>query len=296
MVARLAARNKNGSGSYGTLTSMADWTLAGGAPGLDGGAYAATDTATFDNTALASGSSATVSLNGASPSLKAVTFNTAGGGGYTLAQGSGGTLTFNNGGSNAILTDSNGNHTISAPVVLASNLAYTGGASVKWELAANTTTNANPNAIFDTIVVAKNLSFEGLTNLNLSFNPVGGNVIWSDPFWQTNRTGIGGWLLYDAAGTINNFENLKLVAANWQDSEGNLFHDFLATSSFSLYQNGSKIYLDYSTVTTPEPSSGVAMAVVALLGSTAFLGRRRRTRSTDARAGGPRRTTNGARI
>ena len=153
---------------------------------------------------------------------------------------------------------------------------------MNWELAANSTTNApNPNAIFDTVVVAGNLSFNGITKLNLSFKPVGGNVIWSDPFWQTSKSGTSGWLIYDVAGTIINFENLNLIAANWQDSGNNSFNSMLGGSSFSLYQSGSKIYLDYTsnTVTTPEPSSGVAMAVVAILGGAAFLIRRRRAQS-----------------
>ena len=159
------------------------------------------------------------------------------------------------------------------------NLTYSGGSSVvNWELSANTNVNAaNPNAIFDTVVVAGNLSFNGVTNLNLSFKPVGGNVIWSDPFWKSSKTETGGWLVYDVAGTISSFSNLHLVAANWQDSGNSYFNTVLGGSSFSLYQNGSKIYLKYttSTVTTPEPSSGVAMAVVALLGGAVFLIHRR---------------------
>jgi autotransporter-associated beta strand protein len=160
----------------------------------------------------------------------------------------------------------------------AGNLTYSSGSSVNWELSSSTTTNApNPNAIFDTVVVAGNLSFNGITNLNLSFSPVGGNVIWSDPFWQTSKTGTGGWLIYDVAGATNNFSNLKLAASNWQDGAGNFFNSVLGSSTFSLYRNGSDIFLNYttSTVTTPEPSSGVAMAACALLGSVVFLVRRR---------------------
>jgi fibronectin-binding autotransporter adhesin len=159
------------------------------------------------------------------------------------------------------------------------NLTYSGGASVvNWELSANTTTNAaNPNAIFDTVVVAGNLSFNGITNLNLNFRPAGSEVVWSDPFWQTSKTGTGGWLIYDVAGATNNFSNLKLAASNWQDGAGNFFNSVLGSSTFSLYRNGSDIFLNYttSTVTTPEPSSGVAMAVCAILGGVGFLVRRR---------------------
>jgi autotransporter-associated beta strand protein len=162
----------------------------------------------------------------------------------------------------------------------AGNLTYSGGLSaVNWELAANSTTNAaNPNAIFDTVVVAGNLSFNGVTDLNLSFKPVGGNVIWSDPFWQTSKSGTGGWLVYDVTGAITNFENLSRVTTNWLDSGDSPFNSVLGGSYFSLYQSvsGKQIYLNYtfSTVTTPEPSSAVAMAVVAILGGAVFLVRR----------------------
>ena len=369
--------NTNGGGTYGTLADMSNWTTQGGAPGLDS-SFASSDTATF-GIAL-TGGNATVNLNGAAPSLKGIIFSNVSGS-YFLANGS---LTLNNGGNAASLTDSSGSNTISADVILASNLAasvlanatlavsgvisgsnktldktgagtltlsgnntysgattvtdgtlvvngslassslevganatlggtgtiagdttiagthnpgnspgiqnfggnltYSGGSAVNWELAANTNINAaNPNAIFDTVVVAGNLSFNGLTDLNLSFKPVGGNVIWSDQFWQTSRTGTNGWLIYDVAtGTINNpFSNLNLVTANWLDSTDTSFNSVLIGSTFSLYQNDHSIYLAYtaSTVTTPEPSSGVAMAVVAVLGGAVFLARRRKVQS-----------------
>jgi hypothetical protein len=122
----LGVWNTNGSGSWGTLTGSgantfgANWGANQGSPGLDTN-FTNTDTATFDNTALSAGSSATVSLDGANPSLKSITFNTAGGG-YTIAQGSGGALTMeNSGAANATITDTNGSHTISAGVILASD-------------------------------------------------------------------------------------------------------------------------------------------------------------------------------
>ena len=78
---------------------------------------------------ITAGNSATVSLDGASPSLAAITFNTTGGGGYTIAQGSGGTLTLNGGGSAASVTVTSGTHAISAPITLATdaNIAVTNG-------------------------------------------------------------------------------------------------------------------------------------------------------------------------
>jgi autotransporter-associated beta strand protein len=105
------------SGSWGTHASWNDSTDAGVhvAPGLDG-AYTGVDTATFGNTS----GSVTVSLNGDSPSLNAVTFNNTGS--YTIAQGSGGTLKF--AGTTPLATVV-GTHSISAPVEFVSNTRFT---------------------------------------------------------------------------------------------------------------------------------------------------------------------------
>ncbi len=108
--------NKNGGGSYGSLADMSNWTTNGGAPGLDSN-FAKDDTATFGNGVTAG----TVTLDGATPSLKALTFDNASGS-YTLAAGSSGHVILNNGTSAATVTGSSGSHTISADVALQSNL------------------------------------------------------------------------------------------------------------------------------------------------------------------------------
>ena len=115
--------NTNGNGSWGTFAAGfgANWGANQGSAGLDA-AFAGVDTATFDNTALTAGSSATVTLDGAAPSLKAIAFNTAGGG-FTLAAGTGGALTFKSDVGDATLTATAGTHTVAAGATLASNLA-----------------------------------------------------------------------------------------------------------------------------------------------------------------------------
>ena len=108
------------NGSWGTLATAfgANWGAGQGSPGLDA-AFANVDTATFDNTVLATGSNATVSLDGAAPSLKAIAFNTTGGG-YTLNTGSGGALTLASGAGNATITATAGTHTIATDLTLSS--------------------------------------------------------------------------------------------------------------------------------------------------------------------------------
>jgi fibronectin-binding autotransporter adhesin len=115
--------NTNGSGSWGTINAPANWTAAGGAPGLDAN-FTTTDSATFGNV-LAANNTSTVTLNGDNPSLKAVTFSdTNAGASYTLAQGTGGTLKLNAGtGNTATVSDTAGSNQITAPVELDSNTA-----------------------------------------------------------------------------------------------------------------------------------------------------------------------------
>jgi autotransporter-associated beta strand protein len=104
-----------GSGLWGTLASGfgANWGANQGSPGLDAG-YTGVDTATF------TGAGGTVALDGASPSLNALTLN--GSGGYTLAQGSGGSLTL--AGTTPSITAS-GTNVVSTALALASNLTAT---------------------------------------------------------------------------------------------------------------------------------------------------------------------------
>ena len=137
-----------------------------------------------------------------------------------------------------------------------SDLTYSGGlSSVNWELKSNTVTNAaNPNSIFDSIIVNGNLDFSGATALSLSFAPSGSDVLWSDAFWATSKLGTNGWLIYDVAGATTNFANLSLTSVNWMDSNSVAFNSARAGASFTLVQSGSDIYLNY-VAAVPEPST-----------------------------------------
>jgi autotransporter-associated beta strand protein len=104
-------------GSWGTLTTNfgTNWGGAGyNSPGLDP-SFPSSDSATLGSS-VASGT-ATVTLDGGSPSLAALTFSNSAAS-YVIASGSGGTLHLNGGTTVAVLTDSAGAHCISAPVAL----------------------------------------------------------------------------------------------------------------------------------------------------------------------------------
>ncbi len=126
----------NGSTSWGSRSSS-NWTDVNGqgvqaAPGTFAG-FA--DTAVLDDTG---GTNTTVTLDGASPMLAALIFSTTGGGSYTVAQGSGGTLNLSNG-ANAAATVvvSNGTHAITAPIMLSSSGSFAPALGTQLTLAGN---------------------------------------------------------------------------------------------------------------------------------------------------------------
>lgn len=108
--------NIAGSGSWGNnVNAYGNWTLAGGVAGLDG-ILSVNDTATFG---AATTAPSTVSLDGANPTLSGIRFDHDQS--YTLAQGTGGSLTLKGNGVPAVIANDNGNHMISTPFALASD-------------------------------------------------------------------------------------------------------------------------------------------------------------------------------
>jgi hypothetical protein len=109
----------NGTGP-GSWLDTSKWTTAGGVPGIDG-TLSANDTATLSKTLS---TAATISLNGATPRLASLTFNTPNKS-FNIATGTGGSLTMKaaNEASISVLQNS---ATISAPLILGSNTTIGG--------------------------------------------------------------------------------------------------------------------------------------------------------------------------
>jgi autotransporter-associated beta strand protein len=154
----------------------------------------------------------------------------------------------------------------------ASHLIYSGTPTVEWELASNTTTQGSPTPVFDQILVNGNLDFSVPTTLTLNFALAGSTVDWNNALWANDITGTSGWLVYDVAGALGNFYNLSISVADWADGAGAFLQTVRAGSSFSLYNDGSDIYLNYAV---PEPST-YALLVLAASGCGAHFFRRRR--------------------
>ncbi|MGA2256994.1 MAG: fibronectin type III domain-containing protein [Thermoguttaceae bacterium] len=115
VVTEQAEWNSAVNGSWNTYGNWED-AVSGAtvaAPGVRG--------VTGDTVLFASATGSTVTLDGASPSVAAITFDNSSVS-YTVSQGTGGALHLNNGGNNASITVSAGSHTISAPLVLDSSV------------------------------------------------------------------------------------------------------------------------------------------------------------------------------
>jgi autotransporter-associated beta strand protein len=185
--------------------------------------------------------------------------------GITIANcyvGPGGTLagsgTMNGGGAT---TTVNGIHSPgnSGPGVqtFGCSLQYS-GASIVWDLTANTTGSAG--TAYDQIVIpTSNLTFSGSTNLALSFNAAGSTVDWSDSFWNVNRA----WTVYDlSGGTTNSLSNL-FVGGSLLDAQG----DALSPTTrgyFTTSLSGQDVMLNF--VAVPEPATwGLGVVGVGLV-------------------------------
>jgi autotransporter-associated beta strand protein len=158
-----------------------------------------------------------------------------------------------------------------------SDLTYTSGASVIWELEKNTLALDGRGVDYDGIDVGGNLDFSGPVSFNLVFNGAGSAVTWSDALWATDYLGTSGWLVYSltGSGSIANFTNLSLVTIDWADSATNSLSSVRSEASFSLFQDGNEIYLNYTAV--PEPSTYALLGLAAA--AVAGYGARRRKRA-----------------
>ena len=163
---------------WGTLSSGfgVNWGPNQGSPGVDP-EFTGVDTATFGSTAGA----VTVNLDGAAPSLNAVTFN--GTGSYTIAQGTDANASLTLAGTTPAIT-ATGTQVISAPVILASNTGVavtnapdsltisgaisSGNGSGLTKSGAGTLTLTNTNSYTGTTVNAGTLALSGSGTLGVT--------------------------------------------------------------------------------------------------------------------------------
>jgi fibronectin-binding autotransporter adhesin len=220
--------NVNGSGTS-NWSDTSNWTALGGAPGLDAN-FQTGDTATFGS-ALTSGT-ATVDLNSSNPSISSLALTSAGS--YTIAQGTGGTLTLNNGASAAPVSVS-GTQTISAPIKLTSSAAI------------STSSSSNQLTVSGTVSSSGALSVGGggTVVLSASNSYSGGTTINAATLVAANSSSLGsGGVTVNSGGTLDVGGGspiaLNLGSANLSQSSG---------SALKLQINNSSSG-NYSSVTT----------------------------------------------
>jgi fibronectin-binding autotransporter adhesin len=155
------------------------------------------------------------------------------------------------------------------------DLTYQNGSNLVWELIGNTTAGRGTSFDGVNLTGSANLAFTGATTLNLDFALAGSTVDWSDTMWNNSITGINGWKVFDlASGSISGLVNLTIGTGTWNDGSGDSLASVRPNASFSLFQDGNDLYLNYSNVSAiPEPGSLLGLGV--LLGAPTLLRRRR---------------------
>ena len=203
----LMIRNGNTSTSWGIGANWNDSlnSAVHAAPGLDP-KFTASDSATFDGTTSSAG---TITLDTASPSLAVINFSNSNAS-YTIAQGTGGTLTLN--GSNSLSAGLlfsgeatvaiSGTQTISAPILLSTSASFVPDDSGRLTLAGNIGDNGTSMALVLAATGAQGAGSLILSGTANSFS--GGTYVDSGTLYVNNSGAIqdGSSLIIGAGGTF----------------------------------------------------------------------------------------------
>ena len=107
--------------------------------------------------------------------------------------------------------------------------------------------------------------------MELDFGLATSAVNWNDALWSSDITGASGWKIFGVTGSIAGLQNVQIVTSNWLDGADLAFDTARPDASFSLFQGGDGVYLNYSAV--PEASSCLLISIAGCL--TVFRRKRR---------------------
>ncbi|MFM8415051.1 MAG: beta strand repeat-containing protein, partial [Planctomycetota bacterium] len=208
---------RSGSGTWGNFD---DWDVPGGTPGVDG-SLSVNDTATFGSAATAA---TTVNLDGQNPGLASLTFSNAAAS-YTIAPGSGGSLTMGTSAATGSVTVTAGSHTISTGLALGRNTTFTTDANTRLTIGgALTGSNALTKAGAGELLITSAGGLSGATTVSAGTLRVNGSIASSPVTVASGATlagsGTVGGTTIGAGGTLSPGNSPGTIASNgttvWQ--------------------------------------------------------------------------------
>lgn len=190
----------DGGGSWGDFN---DWDISGGTPGVDG-SLSVNDTATFGNVPT---NPTTVTLDGESPALASLTFSNAIAA-YTLAPGTGGSVTIGTSDSTGTISTTAGTHQITASLALgnAASVATSTGAvmTLAGALSGSSPLTKTGSGL---LAITGTGSFSGATTVTEGTLKVNGSIASSGVTVQSGATlagsGTVGPIALQAGGTLS---------------------------------------------------------------------------------------------
>ncbi len=213
-----------------TLPGAASWSASGAASWSAAGSWQSSSLG--GNVALAglrgvpgdtvlfqSGAGATVNLNGASPTLAAITFNNAATR-YTIAADTGGSLQLSGSGGNSAIRVAAGNHAVQAPVAMLSDLTVDAAASSSLTISGAVSGDGR----YLTKSGAGTLTFSGANTFT------GGTTVSAGQLVVKNGAPLGGSLMIG---------NGALVTIAASDASGNSLADASTSAEASLSASGT---------------------------------------------------------
>ena len=257
----------NGSGDWGTLTGTSgnafglNWGTNQGSPGLDAG-FSSTDTATFGS--ALTGGTAAIFLNGATPSLAGMTFNSSAGS-YQIypSNGSGPVTLVGSGTIPAALTVSAGSHGIRADVNLGSNTTVNVASGADFTFQTVGGTGLLQKLGGGVLTLAGSSTFSGGTLLDAGTLLVNGTLASNVTVASSGTLGGSGVMqaMIAGVGLVSPGNSPGILTAGMFDPTGGLRAAFELTASAPNYTvSGSGALNDVLRLTDANPFNSASLS------------------------------------